>query len=300
METQTASRSKTQAPVIFMHIPKTAGSTILSVIAKQYSAESTFRIYGKDIENCKEILTDLQEERKDKIKCLIGHIPFGLHKYLPQETAIYLTMLRDPVDRVLSHYYYVLRSPGHYFHKELVSKNISLEEYVMENKLSELNNGQVRLLSGIESVDSVYGHGPVTESVFETAKHNLEVYFNGVGLCENFDESLLMFKNLMGWKNVFYKKKNVTQKRPAKQDVPKHILQTIEQYNAFDLELYEFVRSKFEEICWQSNVREKQVSFRLMNYFYGKAIWLKSRIVKHIQSSAAWIRLLIKRVSTGL
>ena len=35
-----------------------------------------------------------------------GHMTFGLHEVLPQ-TATYITVLRDPVDRVISAFYFM-------------------------------------------------------------------------------------------------------------------------------------------------------------------------------------------------
>ncbi len=38
------------------------------------------------------------------IHLLGGHLPFGIYQYLPSDSR-YITFLRDPVERTLSHYY---------------------------------------------------------------------------------------------------------------------------------------------------------------------------------------------------
>ena len=40
-----------------------------------------------------------------------GHMPFGIHKRLPQDYT-YITFLRDPIERVVSAYYFARNYPG--------------------------------------------------------------------------------------------------------------------------------------------------------------------------------------------
>ena len=88
----------------------------------------------------------------------MGHMGFGLHDYLPQG-ASYITMLRDPIDRIVSHYYYVLQNQGHYLHKEVAGKGLSLEQFADSALSTELDNGQTRVLAGLE-------HGPIHLSAY--------------------------------------------------------------------------------------------------------------------------------------
>jgi hypothetical protein len=46
---------------------------------------------------------------------LFGHLFYGvIHGYNAARQPLYATVLRDPLERVLSLYYYVLRYPDHY------------------------------------------------------------------------------------------------------------------------------------------------------------------------------------------
>jgi len=56
-------------------------------------------------------------------------------------------MLRNPIDWIISHYYYVRRIPRHYLYNRVVSQNMNLEEYVMSGILSEINNEQDLFIS---------------------------------------------------------------------------------------------------------------------------------------------------------
>jgi hypothetical protein len=263
--------------LIFIHIPKTGGSTLDKVIERQYP-QST--IYALNRERVREAVTHFKTlplPEKSHIRCLTGHIPFGLHQYLAQP-ATYVTMLRQPVDRLISHYYFVKRFPRHYLYQQVTSRNMDLADYISSGISSELNNGQVRLLSGVETVDTVFGHEPVTSEILEIAKNNLRRYFAWVGLCERFDESLLLLSNRLRWKHIYYARENVTFAHPSKRDIPRQTLQVIEKHNEFDLELYEFATRLFEEQLQAQNIDRKKVAvFHLLNQIYSTPYHLFKR-----------------------
>src|SRR5678815_616084 len=98
-------RTSAKPTVIFLHIPKTAGSTLDKIIDHQYKRTSIFTRAYISMDEFK----ILPEAHREKIRVLRGHMHFGVHEYLPQ-SSIYITILRNPIDRVISHYYMVLRS----------------------------------------------------------------------------------------------------------------------------------------------------------------------------------------------
>src|SRR5690606_18742995 len=127
-----------------------------------------------------------------------GHMPFGVHEYLPNEST-YITMLRDPVERVISHYDYVLRRTTHHLRARIIESNMDLEAYVTSGITHEMDNGQVRLLSGH---DDDLPFGACSELHLQQALRNLREHFSVVGLAERFDHSILLMQHALGWRNA--------------------------------------------------------------------------------------------------
>lgn len=256
--------------LIFIHIPKAAGTTLHRIIERQYPRNTIYTINGANVQKSIQEFKNLSEIERQKIRCLKGHMPFGLHKYLPRPAA-YITLLRNPVDRIISHYYYVLRTPSHYLYNVVTSENMSLSDYVSSGISPELTNGQTRLISGVERVDSITGDEPVSADILEIAKRNLQDYFIVGGLSERFDESLILFKSLLRWRNIFYIKQNVTRSRPSKREIPRKTMEVIEKHNKLDMELYEFAKQMFEEQIREqgASFKDELRTFQLLNKAYG-------------------------------
>jgi hypothetical protein len=55
-------------------------------------------------------------------------------------------------------YYFIRRNPRHFLHNEIISKDISLKEFVGSDSLTTiLSNVQTRLISGVEEIDRATG-----------------------------------------------------------------------------------------------------------------------------------------------
>ena len=237
------SMSAVRPTVIFLHITKTAGTTLARVAQQQYPSP-TFLRSDHDFDAFEARLASMADAEKRTIDCLFGHMAFGLHRWLPRP-AVYVTMLREPIDRVISHYYYALHASDHPLHQRVVDERMTLQEYVESGILDELNDGQVRRLSGAR--DATIPYGAVPRELLDVAKCNLREHFTAVGLTESFDASLLLFSRALGWTDVHYVTLNVTPHRPSRSRLPGQIRQLIERYNALDTELYEYARGMFRE-----------------------------------------------------
>lgn len=263
--------------LIFLHIPKTAGMTMHQVVSRQYPSDTIYWVDGHRNREDIERFMRLPPEQRQHIQCMIGHVGFGLHRYF-QQPVDYLTLLRDPVERVISHYFYVKRSPDNYLHDWVVSRNITLKQYVSSKRVAELNNGQTRLLCGMPQMDTIFGHDPLTDAAFEAACRNLES-MSCIGLVERFDESLLMFRKILGWGQIFYARANVTRSRAGRDALPEDVLDAIKAHNQYDLELYALGRRLVEERLQMYEITPDELrSFHQQNAVYGQLRSIKNTV----------------------
>ena len=243
----------TDKSIIFVHLPKCGGTTLNRLIEWEYPLGRVYSIDPSFFRWSYRKLLRLRPARLSRVKVFQGHMPFGLHTILPQP-ATYITVLRDPIDRGISEYYYALSRVVHPQHRMM--KRLSLEQYI---QMTPYANVQTKLLAGQDSGYDFLA-GDCTRETLELAKRNLSSHFSLVGLTERFDETLALAKILFGWRIQQYTHFNVTRGRPEKEKVPDEMRVVIaERYN-FDIELYEYAKVLFSEAVLQ---RSEQVAREL-------------------------------------
>ncbi len=258
--------------LIFLHIPKAAGSTLHQIIDRQYKSELIFTIDPTNAKASKDKLSLLDEVEKSKIKVVKGHMSFGWHKILPHNYT-YITMLRDPIERVISLYCYILSYPQHYLYDLLIEKNMSLRDFVQSGISAEIENCQTRLLSGMEELiqKPFVNSGKCPVEWLEIAKKNLAEDFMIFGITERFDESLILFQQSLGWNIPLYIKENVNKNRISISEISEDDLRLITTANQLDIELYRYGIELFnQKINHKTNHGfQKEVNwFKKLNKFY--------------------------------
>jgi hypothetical protein len=254
--------------ILYLHIPKAAGTT-LSVILEERLKETGRVLNLRDTRKAVEELTGLPQAQRDQLQLVRGHFPYGIHECLRQPYE-YITILRDPVERLISHYYYVLRKPIHYLYPRVTSEKMGLKEYALGRLSRELDNGQVRQISGNFYRDP---RGQCSRDLLDQAKENLRDRFAVVGLAERFDETVLLLSQKFGWKDLFYVRQNVTRDRPRREQLPADVLEAIKAASSLDLELYAFATELFERAVQQqdrSSFELKLAKYRKGNDAYGR------------------------------
>jgi hypothetical protein len=218
-----------QKSVIFIHVPKAAGTTLNRLIEWEYPLLQIYSVDPYFFKWSSAHLWRLSKRRLKRFRVFKGHMMFGLHEILPQP-ATYITILRDPVDRVMSAFYFMRNYKLHPLYWKFRRENWTLEDFV--TRLPR-DNVQCKFIGG-----AVYEE-PCTAEICERAKENLVRHFSVAGLLERFEESLALLKLRFGWRLNNYSSFNVTRTRPNKRDLPKSTLELIQERNRFDIELYE-------------------------------------------------------------
>jgi Sulfotransferase family len=218
--------------LVFMHIPKTAGTTLYPSLQWSYPPHQTLHI---DIpKNELHRLEQFPLEYRSNLRLLHGHFAFGVHKYVPR-TCRYVTVLREPVTRVISAYKHVLKRTGHPYHERVIRGRIDLEEFIQTFWLEEKRNRQIRNLCN--EYDA-----PVNQDLLEQAKRNLEGFLV-VGLTERFEETFALIRRTVGLRLPFYVTRNVGFPLQASE----RAIQLIREREELDMELYTFAQHLFDE-----------------------------------------------------
>lgn len=225
--------------IFFLHNMKTAGTTLRNYLANIYQPEERYMAASlADLFH----FSRLTPEEAGQLKLVVGHFPFGSHRPLFTDFA-YFTLLREPIDRVISFYYHRRRSPQEVDYRWINENNISLEEYVAAANSKETDNGQVRRISG-QGMRPDFGS--CSREMLAQAQSNIKRHFALVGLQERFKETLTRLQHTFGWPEAPYTNQNISPNRLAKEDLDPSTRHTIERFNQLDLELYEWVRERFE------------------------------------------------------
>jgi hypothetical protein len=240
--------------LIFLHLPRTAGTTFASILRRLYGPDAVLELYGAGPE---EGWDALAPEAAARIRVVTGHFAFGVHERLPQPSR-YITFLRDPVDRVISHYRYVRSQPGHDLHD--AAMRFGLAEYVESCGAYEPNNDQTRLWAGTEL-------GPSNAEMLPAAERNLAGAV--IGLTEAFDASIVSMSRTFGWRLPFYVRRNATPDASSGALDPE-VREHIRSRNALDAELYDHAVERFgQEIDRLGDGFARDVrAFRRLNAVY--------------------------------
>lgn len=231
--------------LIFLHIPKTAGSTFHMILNARYKKKAIRNVFGSRYSE-PEIKAFIEESAGDKqaIKLLKGHMPFGLHTYLPQR-AKYISILRDPVERVISQYYYIKKNVNNPLHEQVEQGGMSLTEFVESGISIGMNNGQCRFING--DIDE-YGFNDCDDVLLQKVKQHLVEHFIWIGLTERFDESVLLLSKILNWPSPpYYIRENVSKIRKTTNEISDASIDTIKHYNRLDIALYEYANQWLNE-----------------------------------------------------
>src|SRR5947208_15108040 len=97
--------------LIFLHLPRTAGTTFVRILERQYGADAVLDLYDSALGEEVAALTELEQ-----VCVITGHFYFGIHTDL-SGPCHYVTFLRDPVKRELCHNLFLGRHTDHYLYR---------------------------------------------------------------------------------------------------------------------------------------------------------------------------------------
>ncbi len=251
-----------QHTLCFSHVPKTAGTSLENILAKNFQLSEVLHINAPDLNRCPELLA----LKKNPPKLICGHHPLHglLYQLLPQRPLFHLTLLRDPVDRVLSYFNYVKAKTDHPMHRYAAT---SLAEFLHHAPSPELRNGQAKRFSG-------YLHSGTAddETLFKVAQQTLTHCFSLVLTTGMFDEGLLLLQQRLQLKDIYASKHNVSTRFINRQQLSATDLHSIESMNQADTPLFQWAQQQCQQLIQHNLTADAVQQFRIRRQQWAQLI----------------------------
>ena len=227
--------------LIYLHIPKTGGTTLRDIIYRQYPSKNILTI--PTLNESKSIINNLSRNREKQLDIIQGHLQHGIHESL-EKNIKYFTIIREPIKRVLSTYYYIISQPNNPQNLSNNKNTMSIYEYINSGINPFLINGQTQLIAGKKC--SINDPLIKSNELLTMAKDNINKNFIFTGTTEQFDESILLLKRILNWKSPYYSRANRTKNKPDYSKIEAEIRGFIEDHNQLDIDLYNYVNKSID------------------------------------------------------
>ena len=177
----------------FLHIPKTAGTTLRVMLETSYDPGEIMFVYDDGISGITSAelgVTPILQRRA--LRMILGHMYFGVGLCMPQ-TIKYLTFLRNTKDRLESNRRHHLQQKTMFAcGGTIVDANVALTV----GCIAEFDNMMTRVLSGID--EELVPIGDIDESHVEIALSNVRNSFRFVGHFDNIGEHYEILSGILG------------------------------------------------------------------------------------------------------
>ena len=260
----------------FLQIPKTAGYTLATLLVRQYPGARWFAFSGECKPDTQRYL-NLPEKQRQEIKLFLGHAP--IRTGIPDaDSAILITILRDPISRVKSFCYHVREGKSPYLLKDFPPQSFDLDRF-LSSGTHELYNMQTKML-----INTGIAHSPEllksmsAAAARDLALQNLCEVVSRFGIQEYFNESLILFGQFLNWNMPFYLSKNRRDDTRVLEFKQRHLDQ-IAELNSIDMEVYRAAKEKFLiQIEADDYDRAKLKWFNVLNPIMSPVLKIQTRV----------------------
>jgi hypothetical protein len=243
-------RSAAAPALLFQHIPKTAGTSLRSALEALYPPSARLYLYDRpDLDRAVDPreFWSLPQQALEPVRFVMGHFQYGIHRALPGP-ARYVTMLREPVDRVASLFYHfkLLAQPrpgskGFAERERIANAELSFEGWVFEGRQLQADNGMVRQISARKGV----GFGRCTDDMLAEALAHIDESYDAVLMRGSMTQSVEILARLVGRPLPPIERRNVNPGRAPLTSIHPEVRERVRELNRLDAELFRSMTERF-------------------------------------------------------
>lgn len=219
--------------VIFLHIQKSAGTSIVEVARRYY--QPSIISHGDHVGKSPEAFKN--------IAFVSGHFGYDFASYFLKDRYSF-TFLRDPAERIISYYYYC-RSSENPFPVNKLARETDLETFLKKGLEDPMlmtrlwNNQTWQLACGYANSRDLHVSDFAPNELLALAKSHL-TKFSHIGFTETFAEDRKIIFSKIGLPEGEETRFNKTAGRPKAAELSREATELIGELTGLDWELYRF------------------------------------------------------------
>lgn len=218
----------------FLHIPKTAGTSLKMLLMEQFHKDDIFPAQTN------EQMAKIEADDIPNYKLFIGHHGYQFIDHFAPFRPQLITMLRDPINRVISDYYFARQRPDR---DPIILECPTFEAYLSHPHIqNRIFNNQSQHLLGV-------GYNDFLELDFDDCYDTITQRLDDmefVGITERFPESLLLLAHTFDWNISKEIRRNVSVNRSDIEEIDTQLIDVVRQKNELDYRVYDYARNLFE------------------------------------------------------
>lgn len=147
------------AVIIFNHIPKAGGTSLIRFFESLFGSDLCFRHRTRNskTDQYSPAITSLSADSLNTYRFFAGHFEYGNHRLLTSD-YLYIGVVRDPMERIVSDYYFN-KARGRQDLREMANR-MDVNDYIkskLSNPKSNMGtSSQIKMLTGTRDLDEAF------------------------------------------------------------------------------------------------------------------------------------------------